>query len=222
MRPCRSAALQQRRASSCGALAPSESPESSESPDRGARVCGACGVSLQMRWWWWWGSGSRGGRKARQSPPPSLCIGCVESRSERGRGGGADFRGGTKSLPAPRLLQHALFPPSAATAEVGRAAVHSRPGRGRRRAHTRFAQTSRPGPESAGRPCRNAAPAPRRGSRRRRCLESLPIFNILALSSQSPIGPAGGASDGFWLGRGAAGPGRRCATTAAGALRVIV
>ena len=46
--------------------------------------------------------------------------------------------------------------------------------------------------------------------------------NILALSSQSPSGPAGGASDGYGLERGAAGPDRRFTTTAAGALRVIV
>ena len=44
--------------------------------------------------------------------------------------------------------------------------------------------------------------------------------NTLVRSSQSPSGPAGGASDGYGLGRGAAG--RRCTTTAAGALRVIV
>ena len=36
------------------------------------------------------------------------------------------------------------------------------------------------------------------------CLESLPAF--LALSSQSPSGPAGGAPDGYGLGRGATGP----------------
>ena len=46
--------------------------------------------------------------------------------------------------------------------------------------------------------------------------------NILALSSQRPSGPAGGASDGYGLGRGAAGPGCRCTTTVAGALRVVV
>ena len=48
--------------------------------------------------------------------------------------------------------------------------------------------------------------------------------SILALSGQSPSGPAGGASDGYGLGRGAVGPGCRCTTTvtAAGALRVIV
>ena len=46
--------------------------------------------------------------------------------------------------------------------------------------------------------------------------------NILALPSRSPPGPAGGASDGYGLGRGAAGPGRLSTTTAAGALRVIV
>ena len=46
--------------------------------------------------------------------------------------------------------------------------------------------------------------------------------NILALSSQSRPGPAGGASDDCGLGRRAAGPGRRCTTAAAGALRVIV
>ena len=51
------------------------------------------------------------------------------------------------------------------------------------------------------------------------CLGSL---NTLALSSQSPSGPAGGASDGYGLGRGAAAPDRRCTTTAAGALRAIV
>ena len=37
-----------------------------------------------------------------------------------------------------------------------------------------------------------------------RCLESFPAF--LVLSSQSPSGPAGGAPDGYGLGRGAAGP----------------
>ena len=41
--------------------------------------------------------------------------------------------------------------------------------------------------------------------------------NTLVRSSQSSSGPAGGASDGYGLGRG-----RRCTTTAAGALRVIV
>ena len=45
--------------------------------------------------------------------------------------------------------------------------------------------------------------------------------NTLVRSSQSSSGPAGGASDGCGLGRGAAGPDRRCTTTAAGALRVI-
>ena len=61
------------------------------------------------------------------------------------------------------------------------------------------------------------------------CLASLApaaVFGVssstLALSSQSSSGPAGGASDGYGLGRGAAGPDRRCTTTAAGALRVIV
>ena len=43
--------------------------------------------------------------------------------------------------------------------------------------------------------------------------------NTLVRSSQSSSGPAGGASDGYGLGRG---PDRRCTTTAAGALRVIV
>ena len=47
--------------------------------------------------------------------------------------------------------------------------------------------------------------------------------NTLIRSGQSSSGPAGGASDGYGLGRGAAGPDRRCTTTtAAGALRVIV
>ena len=46
--------------------------------------------------------------------------------------------------------------------------------------------------------------------------------NTLVRSSQSSSGPAGGASDGYGLGRGAAGPDSRCTTTAAGALRVIV
>ena len=43
------------------------------------------------------------------------------------------------------------------------------------------------------------------------CLESFPAF--LVLSSQSPSGPAGGAPDGYGLGRAAAGP--RGATSAA-------
>ena len=43
------------------------------------------------------------------------------------------------------------------------------------------------------------------------CLESSPAF--LFLSSQSPSGPAGGAPDGYGLGRGATGP--RGATSAA-------
>ena len=47
-------------------------------------------------------------------------------------------------------------------------------------------------------------------------------FNTLVRSSQGPSGPAGGASVGYSLGRGAAGPDRRCTNTAAGALRVIV
>ena len=46
--------------------------------------------------------------------------------------------------------------------------------------------------------------------------------STLALCGQSSYGPAGGASDGYGLGRGAAGPDRRCTTAAAGALRVIV
>ena len=46
--------------------------------------------------------------------------------------------------------------------------------------------------------------------------------NTLVRSSQSSSGPAGGASDGYGLGRRAAGPDRRCTTTAAGAIRVIV
>ena len=46
--------------------------------------------------------------------------------------------------------------------------------------------------------------------------------NTLVRSGQSSSGPAGSASDGYGLGRGAAGPDRRCTTTAAGALRVIV
>ena len=54
-----------------------------------------------------------------------------------------------------------------------------------------------------------------------------PVWNHFqyssSISSQSPSGPAGGASDGSALGRGAAGPGRLpvCTTTAAGAFRVI-
>ena len=46
--------------------------------------------------------------------------------------------------------------------------------------------------------------------------------STLVRSGQSSSGPAGGASDGYGLGRGAAGPDRWCTTTAAGALRVIV
>ena len=46
--------------------------------------------------------------------------------------------------------------------------------------------------------------------------------NTLVRSSQSSSGPAGGAFDGYGLGRGAAGPDRRRTTTVAGALRVIV
>ena len=46
--------------------------------------------------------------------------------------------------------------------------------------------------------------------------------HTLVRSSQSSSGPAGCASDGYGLGRGAAGPDRRCTTTAARALRVIV
>ena len=46
--------------------------------------------------------------------------------------------------------------------------------------------------------------------------------NTLVRSSQSSSGPAGGASGGYGLGRGAAGPDHRCTTTAARALRVIV
>ena len=46
--------------------------------------------------------------------------------------------------------------------------------------------------------------------------------SILALSGQSPSGAAGGTSDGYGLGRGAAGPDRRITTAAAGALRVVV
>ena len=53
--------------------------------------------------------------------------------------------------------------------------------------------------------------APREFVRGELRLESLPAF--LALSSQSPSGPAGGAPDGYGLGRGAAGP--RGATSAA-------
>ena len=40
--------------------------------------------------------------------------------------------------------------------------------------------------------------------------------NILALSGQSPSGPAGGARDGYGLGRGAAGPGGGTSRTARG------
>ena len=46
--------------------------------------------------------------------------------------------------------------------------------------------------------------------------------NTPVRSSQSSSGPAGGASDGYGLGRRAAAPDRQCTTTAAGALRVIV
>ena len=42
--------------------------------------------------------------------------------------------------------------------------------------------------------------------------------NTPAVSIYSPSGTAGGASGGCGLGRGAAGPGRRCSTAAAGAL----
>ena len=67
---------------------------------------------------------------------------------------------------------------------------------------------------------------PRQHVRYVACLRHVPVFgitpNILVRSSQSSSGPAGGASDGYGLGRGAAGPDRRCTTTAAGALRVIV
>ena len=46
--------------------------------------------------------------------------------------------------------------------------------------------------------------------------------NTLVQSSQSSSGPAGGASEGYCLGRGAAGLDRLSTTTADGALRVIV
>ena len=49
--------------------------------------------------------------------------------------------------------------------------------------------------------------------------KSLFLFGI---TCQSSSGPAGGTSDSYGLGRGAAGPDRRCTTTAAGALRAIV
>ena len=52
------------------------------------------------------------------------------------------------------------------------------------------------------------------------CLE--PLGDTLVRSSRSSSWPAGGASDGYGLGRGAAGPDRRCTTTAAGVLRVVV
>ena len=73
--------------------------------------------------------------------------------------------------------------------------------------------------------CRQGRPGQRAGERPRAargsgCLESLPI--LLSDRFQSSSGPAGGASDGYWLGRGAAGPDRWCTTTAAGTLRVIV
>ena len=55
-------------------------------------------------------------------------------------------------------------------------------------------------------------PGPGRGRRRRRRLLSGIISSILVLPSQSPPGPAGGALDGYGLGR-AAGP--RGATLAA-------
>ena len=67
---------------------------------------------------------------------------------------------------------------------------------------------------------------PRGRPARRRCLRVVSVFGItsstLALSGQGPSGPACGASDGYGLGRGAAGPGSRRTTTASGALRVIV
>ena len=53
--------------------------------------------------------------------------------------------------------------------------------------------------------------------RRRRRKEVFGITsNTLVRSSRSPSGPAGGASDDFGLGRGAAGPDRRCTTTTPG------
>ena len=77
------------------------------------------------------------------------------------------------------------------------------------------------------RPWRQAGAVERRGQPGERPgLSGRPLFgitsNTLVRSSQSSSGPAGGASDGYGLGRGAAGPDRRCTTTTAGALRVIV
>ena len=70
-----------------------------------------------------------------------------------------------------------------------------------------------------------SAPAPSR--RRSGRLGPSPAYpcthHVLGLHAVDMLSAtAGGASDGYGLGRGAAGPGRRCATTAAGALRVIV
>ena len=82
------------------------------------------------------------------------------------------------------------------------------------------------GPSSGTRSaCRSACQTagPRRG--RERGITSNNVFgiasNTLVRSGQSSSWPAGGASDGYGLGRGAAGPDRRCTTTT-GAVQVIV
>ena len=80
------------------------------------------------------------------------------------------------------------------------------PAAGARRAHRGRGlgrPASRPRPVGRGSESRSRPRSP--------CLESLAAF--LVSSSQSPSGPAGGAPDGYGLGRGAAGP--RGATSAA-------
>ena len=99
----------------------------------------------------------------------------------------------------PLRFQPGRSGPNAPPPRVGKLPVRARGPPGRR-FHT-------PGRRSAG---------TRRGRGRAvaACMESLPAF--LALSSQSPSGPAGGAPGVYGLGRGAAGP--RGATLAARAL----
>ena len=87
--------------------------------------------------------------------------------------------------------------------------------------HEPFASGAARGPRDAG-PGRRACARGLAPRRRPPVSAVWNRFQYSVRSSQSSSWPAGGASDGYGLGRGAAGPDRRCTTTAAGALRVIV
>ena len=141
----------------------------------------------------------RAGRPDSTAAPPKEegPFVCLRQPAPRRDGPGADSAAAGR-LPPRRLAA----PPSRLAAHPKRLQTVRRSMQSRR-ARTRPAGRARPEP---GRPARDRPFAI--------------ACSTPALSSQSSSGPAGGASDGYGLGLGAAGPGCPCATTAAGELRV--